>query len=220
MIAPTTYADDQRLRDASAALGDACETPEYSGRCAPAADNPRSATRSAWTLIDGDIARDPQLPPAVRVAREIAAAVIHHAILEVWSQRRAGALRGMRITGVSPSETNDQACMMTMPELCLLIEFLCSFALDEWIDQFGLHISADAVRRHLRIHDPAADLAALAAYRDSVQRIGPGRAAATCAAGLATPKAHRRPSAYAMVTARPVRVPFAAPPRKRRGYIA
>jgi hypothetical protein len=209
MLDARTYAADQRMRDARAALGDACETP------AKPVHTPRGL-RSAWSLIDGGDTQSAPLPPVVRIVREIAAAVIHHAIDEVWINRRAGALSGMRLTGQPPA---DPDCA-SLADLSLLIEFLCSPALDEWIEQYGLHITAAAVRRHLRITDPAADLAALAAYRALAHRIGPNRAAATQAAGLATPKAHRRLSAYAMVTSRPVRGPFAAPPRKRRGYIS
>ena len=170
MIDTATYADDQRLRDANAALGDACEAPAEPSR------EPRGL-RSTWALVDGGDPRPDTLPPAIRIAREIAAAVIHHAIEEVFSNRRFGTLCGMRITGLSSHDFPDGACKMSVADLGLLIEFLCSSALDEWIEQYGLHITAAAVRRHLRIHDPAAALADLAAYRASAHRIGPTRAA-------------------------------------------
>jgi hypothetical protein len=161
VISPTTHAEDQRARDAGEALAEACEAP---------------AIRSSWSFVSNLSSRP--LPPDVRVAREVASAVIHHAIDEVVSNRRAGTIKGMRLTGASCAAQTDKACRMSASELGILIEFLCSSALEDWIDSFGLHVSARSVRRYLRIDDPAADLAALKAYRESAQLIGPTRTAA------------------------------------------
>jgi hypothetical protein len=96
----------------------------------------------------------------------------------------------MRITGHRNRVM--RSYRMGMLEIEDLIEFLCGPTLDKWIDLFGLHIRASTIRAHLRIVDPAGDLADLAAYRESEARLGPTRAAATRAASPAGFKTHRR----------------------------